>query len=106
MQGVEYSEKVDRGCSSVGPARGGPSSNKNVKHIAWIPENSETTGKHTQKTLKGMYQVKVLRQSGATDIVNVRTDWVEKNFIKAALGAVQRAKSSISSTGVNGRRGC
>jgi hypothetical protein len=68
---------------------------KNVKQIAWIPEKSETTGKRTQKTLKGMYQVKVLRQSGATGIVNVRTDWVEKNFIKAALGAVQRAAYQV-----------
>ena len=53
---------------------------KNVKQLAWVPDINEKKGKHTKQALKGVYQVKVLRQSGATYIIGVQTDWVRKKF--------------------------
>ena len=59
-----------------------------VVEMTWNPANYEM--EENQEHLDGHYMVKVQRNDGHFEYVKVTTDWVERNFKKSAIGAVQR----------------
>ena len=60
-----------------------------ITHLGWVPDPKQKKILGVA-ALKGTFQIILQRQDGTTETLPAATDWVELNFKKEVIGAIQR----------------